>query len=138
MTADPVAFGRRVRELRRTAGLTPAQAAQRAGITAAYWSVIEGAAPQGRNERASLPRIPVVRALADAVDADKAELLDLAGYTDHADVERARVERVRVSGDQAVPGAYVALEALRLHAPDLHAAVEHVLGALAATVTPES
>jgi transcriptional regulator with XRE-family HTH domain len=136
VTADPDAFGHRLKELRKAAGLIRAQAARRAGVTAAYWSVIEGAAPQGRDKRASLPRIPVVRVLADAVDADKAELLDLAGYTDHADMERARVRRSRARGDQVVPGANVDLEALRLLAPDLHAAVEHLIGALAATVTP--
>jgi transcriptional regulator with XRE-family HTH domain len=134
--ADPVAFGRRLAELRKAAGLIPAEAARRAGVTASYWSVIEGAVPQGRNMRAALPRVPVVRALADAVDADKAELLDLAGYTDNADLERARVVRLRTRRDR-VSGSNVDLEALRLLAPGVHAAVATLLGAVAALVIPE-
>ncbi len=136
MSADPVAFGRRLAELRKAAGLIPAEAARRAGVAASYWSVIEGAVPQGRNMRASLPRVPVVRALADAVDADKAELLDLAGYTANADLERARAVRLRTRGDRA-SGSNVDLEALRLLAPDVHAAVATLLGAVAVLVTPE-
>ena len=123
--------------LRKAAGLIPAQAARRAGVTAAYWSVIEGAVPQGRNKRASLPRVPVVRALADAVDADKAELLDLAGYPDDADLERSRVKRLRARGDQA-SGPNADLETLRQRAPEVHADIEHLLSVVAALVTTQS
>lgn len=122
VSADPVAFGRRLAELRKDAGLIPAQAARRAGVTAAYWSVIEGAVPQGRNKRASLPRVPVVRALADAVDADKAELLELAGYSDDADLERARV--ARLGGGIQMSASGIDLEELRLVDPEAYANLE--------------
>jgi len=131
-----VVFGQRVAALREATGLAPAEAAHRAGVSAAYWSVIERATPQGRNKVASLPRVPVVRALADAIDADKAELLDLAGYADHADLERARVARLRTAGDPA-PGSDIDLEAIRLLAPDVHAALETLLGTVAALVTAQ-
>ena len=77
-----------------------------------------------------------MRSLADAVDADKAELLDLAGYSDDAELERARVRRLRARGGW-VSGPNLDLEALRLLAPDFHAAIEHLLGVAAALVTPE-
>lgn len=135
MASDPVTFGSRLAELRESAGLKPAQAAMRAGISAPYWSVIEGAVPQGRNQRPSMPRVPVVRALADAVDADKAELLELAGYTTNADLERARVARLRSRNDLAT-GSDADLETLRLLAPDLHTMVIQLLGAVVAVVDP--
>jgi transcriptional regulator with XRE-family HTH domain len=121
VTADPVAFGRRLAELRKAAGLIPAQAARRAGVNAAYWSVVEGAVPQGRNRRASLPRVPVVRALADAVDADKAELLELAGYPDDAELERDRVARL---GEVQLSASGIDLEELRLADPEAYANLE--------------
>lgn len=122
VSADPVAFGRRLAELRQAAGLIPAQAARRAGVTAAYWSVIEGAVPQGRNKRPSLPRVPVVRALADAIDADKAELLELAGYPDDADLERARV--ARLGGGIRMAASGIDLEELRRVDPEAYANLE--------------
>lgn len=123
VTADPVAFGRRLAELREAAGLIPAQAARRAGVSPAYWSVVEGAIPQGRNKKPSIPRVPVIRALADAVDADRVELLELAGYEDDAAIERARAAR---QGRIHMAASGVDLEELRQLDPEAYDSIENM------------
>lgn len=113
---DPVALGARIAELRAAAGLTSAQAARRAGITAAYWHAVENASPQGRNRRPSIPRVPVLRAIADAVDGDRAELLDMAGHEDDAAIDRARAGRHAIT----VNTSGVDLEELRRTDPEAY------------------
>jgi transcriptional regulator with XRE-family HTH domain len=79
---DPQALGAKVAELRHARGFTMAAASRIAGMSDAGWSNIENA--KGR------PSVPYIRAVADALGADRAELLDLAGFPDDAEIDRER------------------------------------------------
>jgi transcriptional regulator with XRE-family HTH domain len=79
--------------------MTQRVAAERAGVTSGYWNNVEHATPNGRTGRPAQPSVPVVRALAYALDADSVELLKLAGYPAAAEFDRVynaeRADRVR-------------------------------------------
>jgi HTH-type transcriptional regulator, competence development regulator len=65
-------FGERLREMRKTKGLTLREVAERAGIDFTYLSKIE-------NDRIPYtPAVETIRQLADALDVDSIELLTLA------------------------------------------------------------
>lgn len=65
-------FGNRLRELRKAKGMTLRALAEAVGVDFTYLSKIE-------NERAGFaPGADTIRALADALDADPLELLELA------------------------------------------------------------
>lgn len=79
--ADLKRFAERITELR--GSLTKAQIARRAGISPAYLTAIE------RGD--SLPSVPVIRGIADAIPgASRSELLELAGQEDAAVYDRLR------------------------------------------------
>lgn len=89
MSVDLARLGARIRELREASGLTPAVTARRAGVSPAYIHSVENATPSGRTGRPSLPSVPVLRGIADAVGAKRSELLELAGYDDDAALDKA-------------------------------------------------
>lgn len=67
-----MSFGTRIRELRRAAGLTQRQLAERAGVDFTYLSKIEN----GRLEHT--PSVKTIQSLASALGADDLELMRLA------------------------------------------------------------
>ena len=90
VTADLVALGRRIRDLR--GSRSAADLARRAGIKPAYLHAIEHATPSGRG-RPARPSVPVLRAIADALGASRAELLSLAGHEDDAAYDQVQEMR---------------------------------------------
>lgn len=82
--ADHEALGEKIREARTEKGLAVHAAAHRAGISGGYWSEMERLGP---NDKA--PSVPYLRSVADVLGLDRAELLDLAGYDEHAGYERS-------------------------------------------------
>lgn len=109
---DLAALGRRINELRERKGLSQAEAARRAGVTAAYWSMVEGAKPNTATGRPSAPTVVVLRAIAEELDADRAELLELAGHVAAANFERERQAQVAPPADEVDPQEYARLEEL--------------------------
>lgn len=80
-------LGQRIRELR--GQRSAADVARRAGIKPAYLHAIENATP-GRSGKPARPSVPVLRSLADALGASRAELLELAGHEDDAAYDQVR------------------------------------------------
>jgi len=81
---DLPALGRLLEQLRERKGISQAEAARRSGIAPAYLSMVEGAKPNTKTRAASVPAQTVLRALAEELDGDRAELLELAGYDEAA------------------------------------------------------
>ena len=69
----PVEFGQRLRELRRDKGLTLRALAEAVGVDFTYLSKIEN------GKAGYLPGADTIRSLAEALDADALDLLQLAG-----------------------------------------------------------
>lgn len=112
-------LGGRIRELREARGLTKARAARLAGLSDGYWGNLEVAAENSRTKAPPRPSVPVVRAIADTLDVERAPLLELAGWPEYADADRARggghwVDVVRVVD----PVAYDRIEQLAVAALD--------------------
>lgn len=84
-----MAVGRWVREHRTAKKLSIANAARRAGLTQGWWHAIENATPSASTGKPSKPSVPFLRVMADALDADRAELLELAGYPEDAAYDKA-------------------------------------------------
>lgn len=94
---DLITLGRRVRHLRRAAGLTLGELAQRCGIAASGLSLIEN----GRRE----PRLSQIDALADALGVDVAEIIDDAPPDERSalEIELERAQSSSVYGGLGLP-----------------------------------
>jgi transcriptional regulator with XRE-family HTH domain len=85
-----MAFGERIRELRKARGLNQRDLAGHAGIDFTYLSKIE-------NSRMEPPSEEVIRRVAEALDADVDELIVLAGkFPSDLEQELKTPERVKV------------------------------------------
>ncbi len=89
-------FGDQLRELRKKAGLTLRELAERVNVNFTYLSKIENSALPPPSEK-------VIRRLAEILDFDKDELLALAGIipSDIAEILRDRKARERLRAEQA-------------------------------------
>lgn len=87
--ADPAVLGRRIASYREQRGISIATAARRAAISSSRWHAIEQATPSGSTGKPSIPIVPVLRGIADAIGAPRSELLELAGYLEDAAVDRS-------------------------------------------------
>lgn len=83
MPADHEALADLIRNARTARGLPTHAAAHRAGISGGYWSDLERLTIDDK-----APSVPYLRSVADVVGLDRAEVLSLAGYDDHAVMER--------------------------------------------------
>ena len=90
MPADMERFAQRITELR--GSMTKASLARRAGISAAYVTTIE-------KGKAGSVSVGNVRGLADALNASRAELLELAGHEDDAIYDR--MDEMKAAAAQA-------------------------------------
>ena len=89
-------FGARLRELRKAAGLTLRELAEKVNVNFTYLSKIESGALPPPSEK-------VIRHLAEVLDYDKDELLALAGIvpSDIAEILKDRKARERLRAEQA-------------------------------------
>lgn len=84
-----IAAGEWIRKRREAKGVSMAQAARRVGTTTQRWHAIEHATLSTKTGHPSKPAVPLLRAIADYLDGDRAEILELAGYADDALYDRA-------------------------------------------------
>ncbi len=89
-------FGAQLRELRKSAGLTLRELAEKVNVNFTYLSKIEGGTLPPPSEK-------VIRHLAEALDYDKDELLALAGIipSDIAEILKDRKARERLRAEKA-------------------------------------
>lgn len=131
MAEDLKRLGERITELRGES-IPAAALARRAGISTAYLHQIEKAAINKKTGRPSKPAVTVLRCIAWALPGALAsELLELAGWPDHAvydRVDEARKARQERAGS-------ISVETLATYQEELRKAADHLQGLLG--VDPE-
>lgn len=121
---DLVALGRRIKELR--GEMSMGAAATRAAISVQYWSAVEAAQP-GKNGEPVRVSAPVLRSMADAIEADRVELLELAGHDEAAAWDRVLAARQQRGATTEGRPSLAALNADLVHLDEEAVEAVHVI-----------